>query len=385
MTKKEPVFSTPENAIAKPLSIAERRKLERERKKDAPPKIPTAVEHVMHEEDAKATEAIRGDLEDRVFQDPRFKRFFGNVPDHCIHALEPELVSTFLEKFSEEMDQHPDTRKQYEAIIENGDRGALEQKCARQIDDLKRQYFGELSIKTLWQYPEKRKKLQSFRAFVDGLKIFRRDHAKVKGAFKSPEQIGKISSYGADDLAVRSDRYVYGSFDQLRHYMTRGSDDDVYELEPSDADDHGEIVMQDVANISAREPDQPMRSYLANLFDYKNGKEILALYLASVFDTPQEASAFFDQNNSPHAAQRWDEGMVNYPAHVMIPYPEHPAPNFSNADYEQQTRALEEKRLPHIVEQMRALKQTMALEPPLSPEVRIRDQATIKRAPKTRE
>jgi hypothetical protein len=138
-----------------------------------------------------------------------------------------------------------------------------------------------------------------------------------------------------------------------------------------------EIVMQDIANVIARENHRPIAHYLNNLFNYHTGKKILAQYLALVFITPEEAVRFLSKNNSPRHAQRWDDDILS-PIPAEVPYIPKEDEEIAR---EKWMRAENDavRRAEEITAMMKQILEKTGIEPPLSLEVRIPDIAPITR------
>ena len=177
------------------------------------------------------------------------------------------------------------------------------------------------------------------------MKIVRSDKRDTD-TFESPRRHGNTSSIGPQDILVQADNYVYASFDQTPHYMARTSQNQ-REIDPNGIEDRTELVMQDIANLHARYSDGLAKAYLSNTFDLETGKDILAEYLAYVFESPEEAIKFISLNNHPRDTQRWDT-------------------------------LLDEPENERVISKMKELKKELGIEPPLSLEIRIRSFAKRK-------
>ena len=218
--------------------------------------------------------------------------------------------------------------------------------------------------------------LAAFETFVRDMEVVRSDKdAASIDVYRSPRETGQTASFGPQDILVQADRYVYASLDGMKHFMARAKNADV--LDASSFEDRAELVMQDIANLSARHPDQLVETYMNNVFDLKTGKEILSHYLALVFKSPDEARSFFDANNQPASAQRWDSDL-----HISMPIQEIPfLPSDTPETFMQKMNDTENaasERTREIVAMMKKIAAQTGFEPPLSLEVRIPDFAPKK-------
>ena len=287
-----------------------------------------------------------------------------------MEALRAELaVDPMLAKERELIAQDPELARAYREIVENENQDFLREKSAAQVKELEQHFFGPFSIFKIGERRRKKAKLEEFQRFVDGMTPVRADKNDFD-EFKSPEMSGLVSSYGAQDTLVRAERYVYGSFVEIGHFMSRGKNQ--RELDRADIEPRAQIVMNDVANVQARRKDGSfMKKYLTNVFDFENGRKVLALYLASVFDTPDQAVRMIGKCGVTEA-QRWDEL-------DLLSYSDPSFRSESAEDFKaQQKREAELSDL--FVGRMKDLLRETGLEPPLSLEIRVRDTARVKRS-----
>lgn len=264
----------------------------------------------------------------------------------------------------------PELAALYRDIIENGDLESLKTKSAAQVAELSQRYLGNFSLLKLPERLRKTNKLKLFSKFVNGLTPIRADSQSYDGEFKSPERTGNLYSYGPQDTVAHAEQFVYGSFAEFAHLMARNLPQ--YRLDQTDIAPRAQIIMNDVANVIARtEPGQSfMKKYLTNTFDWENGKKILALYLASVFDTPEQAQNMIDSaGGNPMAAQHWDEGN-------SLRYYDPELSSHSDEEYSRQ-RAKEIEQSEIFLERMRNILADTGIEPPLSIEIRVKDTAKI--------
>jgi len=216
----------------------------------------------------------------------RMEKVFAQTPDEQIDKARTALEAA------------PETAKAFSEMIEAHNQEALREKSQLQLDQLKQEFFGEATFweqKLPWKKKEraaelsqKENKLATFKAFVEGLKPVNKESVAEK-----PD------THTEDDL-VRADDYVAGSFvgpDKkgfgIDRFHTAGED----EIDPSVLDQSGQIVTNNVHFIANRVPAEKLaQTYLDNTFDYQTGQEILATYMASVFETPDEAANFLNDN-----------------------------------------------------------------------------------------
>ena len=276
---------------------------------------------------------------------------------------EDPLVKVELELIKND----PELESLYADIIEKGDQGRLVEKSAKQVADLSKRYMGKFSPFAFRERSKKIEKLKRFTEFIEGLSPVRSD-SRDFAEYKSPELVGSAASYGPQDVVSKSEQFVYGSFTDIGHMMSQGHDQ--RRLDQADIAPRAQIVMNDVANVLPRtKPDESfMKKYLANLFDYDNGKKILALYLASVFETPEQAKDMLASGGGrPIVAQRWDSlDLLQYRDRT----------HKANSQEEILSKQKEDEKLGKtFVERMKKLLEDTGIEPPLSLEVRVKDTA----------
>lgn len=297
----------------------------------------------------------------------RYARYLRETPDAVIgkHA---EHVRKFLDQVAEEFAHDPQTEERCSRILIEHDSIALRENGERQRNAIA-QYWQEQNGGDA----KAKARLAAFVVFTQCLQPVRADKPGLPYTqFESPRRVGAAASFGAQDTAVQADRYVYGSFDGIRHNMARGNS---YRLDEAAIADRAEIVMQDIANVIAREGAQPMKRYIDNLFDYRNGKQVLAYYLASVFESPKEAERFLERNNGMQQAQRWDEGFLS-PVMDEVHVQEGDDDATVRARW-QEAEMKSDRRKEEIERAMKDILAATGIEPPLSLEVRIPDTAPI--------
>lgn len=265
---------------------------------------------------------------------------------------------------------YPELQQLYTSIIEQGDSTALREKSRAQLANLEKMYYGKLSVFTLGDRLRKHNKIKSFGEFVDSLAVVRADkneHAE----YLSPEQTGTSASYGPQDVMVHAEQFVYASFTEIGHGMSQGKHQRKLDMQESSS--RAQIVMNDIANVVARTPggETFMKKYLANVFDFDTGKKILTTYLASVFDTPQQAIDMIGRaGGQPMVAQQWDKGLGR------LDYRDSTFQGNSSEEYHAQDARDAELGARFISRMQEILAQT-GIEPPLSIEVRIKDSAKV--------
>jgi len=291
--------------------------------------------------------------------------------------LEIGSIAKEMEKFKnddavraerEKIAKDPELNFLYHEIIEKGNFDLLREKSAEQLEELSKRYFGKFSIFKLGEHLRKKEKLKSFETFVDSLEPVRADKNNFP-EFKSPKESGKVASYGPQDIIVRSEEYVYGSFDKIGHSMSKGENQHV--LDEKEIVPRAQIIMNDIANVVARSSGESYaKKYLNNTFDYDSGKKILTLYLASVFDNPQQAEDVLSRaEGQAMTAQRWDsEGMLNYRDSTFA--------DMTPGAYQQQQKR-EEEMMQTFLGRMKSMLKDTGIEPPLSIEIRVKDSAKV--------
>ncbi len=266
--------------------------------------------------------------------------------------------------------EDPELKELYDAIIVRDDKERLKEKSFQQLADLTQRYFGTPSFSFAWikEYIQKRKKLERFEDYVASLTPVRSDREGFP-EFKSPEKVGFAKSFGPYDVLCHAERFVYASFAEIAHGMAQGRQ---WTLDVEDIAPRAHIVMNDIANVAGRcteEEPSCMKRYIHNMFDFEHGKKILAVYFASIFDTPEQAQSVMTSGyGGGQAAQRWDsiDGAICYVDRNYTPR--------STEDFQEQKR--KEQELSKVFyERMVALFHETGIEPPLSIEIRIKDSA----------
>lgn len=196
------------------------------------------------------------------------------------------------------LEANPDTAASFKDMIEAHNQEALRAKSQIQLDQLTKAYFGRSSFweQTLpWkkkgraqELAGKESKLAAFKEFVGALKPVNK-----KAVAEKPDT-------AVEDKLVKTDDYLAGSFvgpdNQafgVDRFHTAGTDG----LDTSTLEQSGQIVTNNIHFIANRVPAEKIaETYLNNTFDYQTGQEILAVYMASVFASPEEASNFLNDN-----------------------------------------------------------------------------------------
>jgi hypothetical protein len=277
----------------------------------------------------------------------------------------------FTDKEIERMENNPEVQRLYKEIFENGNVEALRKKSERQLRELTDQFFQEAPFYNLSARRRKKKKLKVFEDFVSGLMPVRADKNQF-AEYLSPDQTGEVQSYGVYDELVHAEEFVYGSFAEIGHLMSQGPNQ--RELDKSDFGDRAQIVMNDISNTAARVGPEGsyMEKYIANTFDFQQGEKILAVYLASVFDTPEQAQDMLSRaGGNPDVAQNWDriDNRLHYRDESF-------EGDSTEAYQEQDGRDQELSKV--FVERMKRMLADTGIEPPLSLEIRIKGHAKAK-------
>jgi len=290
-----------------------------------------------------------------------------DIPAEIVGRIEGDEQ---LRTAAAELAADPELAESYRSILIEGDAGVLREHSQAQLAKVMDQYFAGVKAWNFLEFRQRRKKLEAFRSFFGQAAPVRGDKPDLSfHKFVSPRQTKKAASFGQQDVIVQADNYVYGSLDQVPHYMTAHSGNN-YRLQDADAVARGELVMQDVANIAARHPKELVRNYLNNTFDYQTGKEILAAYLAKIFDSPRQAADFLSRNSSPDQAQNWDRGAMYFSPDLL---PE----SLTAAQTLPALQKKAEAKTAAVSQAMAEMYEATGIEPPLSLEVRIRDEAEI--------
>lgn len=278
---------------------------------------------------------------------------------------EDELIKTEMSL----IDGDPELKELYTALIENFDFDRLREKSNIQLKALHQKYFAGISFFNFKERQKRREKLEAFEALIESLHPIRSDEAHYE-EFLSPTLTGYASSYGQSDTMVRAEHFVYGSFSEIGHNMTRGQHGQ--RLDPKDIAPRAQIVMNDIINVRPRvkEGESFMKKYLTNMFDYETGKKILAIYLALVFDQPEQAREVLrTAAGELETAQRWDQlDRLRYVDQSVTP---------SLPEEYIQLREKNEALTKAFTARMKALLAEFGLEPPLSLEIRVKDKARI--------
>ncbi len=299
---------------------------------------------------------------------PSNKRIIGKNEDLSAVLKKFENDPVVLEELKK-IEGTPELKRLYESIILNEDFAELRLKSNKQLEELERIYFGKFSVLGFRERMRKKSKLVLFQTMIDGLKIVRSDSGKFD-KFKAPSKTGSVASYGPADVIAKSEDFVYASFSEIGHHMSQGANS--VEIEKSGLTSSAQIIMNDVANVQARcQRGEPfIEKYLTNLFDFENGLKILAIYLAIIFDNPDEAKAMLSQSGGhPFHAQRWDE-------EGKPPYRSTREVGSREEFLHKQEEDLRKRDL--FILRMKEILRTTGIEPPLSIEVRILGEALKK-------
>lgn len=238
-----------------------------------------------------------------------------------------------------------------------------------------------------------KRKRTDFKVFTSSLQPVRRDsNFTIEGEFRSPFSLGLQNGTGGYDTPVLASHYVYGTFDEVSHPMgsklpnvdERAQDKGYYYLDKEDIKERAEIVMMDIADVQVctnKLGKSAILTYLDNLFDYEGGKEVLALYLAYVFEDLAEAQKFLSENCTRYTAESWYKGYgpnrfgthpLDYDDGSQFKYIDAEG---KRVEFAQDTTG----RLKRIQKRMREVFDATGILPPLELEIRVRDYAKIKR------
>ncbi len=275
-----------------------------------------------------------------------------------------------------ELASDPSLRKLYRTTFIEKDYSALREKSTEQVKAMKHYYLSEASVQL--SHEKAKQKAATFLQFVENLDPIRQDTDLSITEFKSPRALGLGRGDGGYDTIVQGGDYVYGSFDGLCHEMAAQSRNqpNVAAMSPEEARakgtrrldqaalmNHAEIAMMDVADllITAKHQNQDLLSlYVSNLHTYAEGKELLVYYLASVFESPEEATALIN-NSGRYFVEEWDREVKDQSgAHFSVP-----------------KEFIESGRIFAIQDRMRKIFARTRMVPPLQLEVRIRDSAQV--------
>lgn len=297
------------------------------------------------------------ELLDHFRSDPNLAPFINKLSPGAYNLIAEQLSKqgsageVILTSVSDELRQHTEIARFCQEVFVNGDQTLLKTKSQAQLRKLTADYFSGISLFNIRERNQRRQKLESFRKFVYEQKVVRNEYQQHLSEMKSPRESGIATSFGTPDIVVQGDTYVYASFDKIPHNMSRGAN---YELDKPEALIRGELVMQDIANL-VHGYEHLLQRYIENIFDYQQGQEILALYLAMVFDNPTQAEEFIAHNNHPKFAQNWDrEGMQSRTSLYI------------------KDKELAEQEAELLRSRMKQMRDIYGLEPPLSLEVRVR-------------
>jgi len=216
--------------------------------------------------------------------------------------LEPASDEHF-EKALQGLRQDLGLRRAYQDILVKNNREILENKSQDQLEKLTQDYFGQT---TFWEraLPWKKKRVEQERQQKEArLDTFRKYISELKGVISSPNNEAALS----DQERQISNEAAFTNVSLLdqRQNLLSGS----RLFEPSDTKikksalkDSGQIVMNDLDHMAKRTvPERTLPSFINNVFDWETGQEILAVYLASVFDNPEEATRFLNDPYNKNA------------------------------------------------------------------------------------
>ncbi|MBP9763330.1 MAG: hypothetical protein KBD10_01110 [Candidatus Pacebacteria bacterium] len=245
-----------------------------------------------------------------------FSKYLDGVNENLISGRlaekngEESFKKYYVEKLERELSEDPELEALYDTCIKGENIELLRKKSERQLQELENVYVDNPSLFELGNFVERQNKLMDFIRAIDKFSVVLSTTESDRKEFTAPRQRGESKSFGFQDAIIHADKYVYASFAEIPHYMTGPLDSHHTKLNmDKETQLRSHMVFQDYANIIARSENHPTREYLNNMFDYDTGKRILATYLASVFDSVDEAVEFIKRNNDPYHAQRWDEAL----------------------------------------------------------------------------
>lgn len=296
-------------------------------------------------------ETTAQELQESLFSDPKYSVFLQSISPDMLAGPSVERIRKDLDAALEGLEKDDETKSLHEAILVRKDFSVLKEKSEKQRQALYDYYMSLAGMSE--------EKLKTFEDFVDVMTPVRADDKAANySEFLSPAKTGNICSFGAFDATVRASEYVYASYAAIPHYMVRRGLQN-YEIDEDDIADRTQMVMMDIADIDTRHQDHPeeiMRIYLNNMFSYREGKGILALYLACVFDSPGQAQEFIKANGIRPVAPNWDKKWIDPNRGHDEPMP-------------QRTRKM--------IERMKDINNRFGIEPPLELELRILGSAKI--------
>jgi hypothetical protein len=345
--------------------------------------------------------------------------------DTTVRQKDDQHQDSFAKMVCAELNNNPELRTLYRETFLEGRQERLNTKTKKQIETLKVLFFKRLEADKL-EYVRERifgKRLKSFQKFVEEMIPIRNDsNPEIKEEFKSPRLLAEEGHNhliergdGFYDSPVQGGRYIYASFREICHPMAAGDivtakDEDRVEidrelgikdrndirtrkykdftpeikqrysarfLDDRDFQGRAEIVMMDIADVQVvignmekhgiRKVPCMMKCYLDNTFDYQGGKKLLAVYLASVFDSVEEAQSFFLENVGRELAESWYKPLgIEEEFSRMKPTP---------MKNETTNHALQRLRTEH--QRMVDIFNETGIMPPLELEIRIPDRAKI--------
>lgn len=135
-----------------------------------------------------------------------------------------------------------------------------------------------------------------------------KDFDPAKGEFFSSDTKGCPNGVGGGyDTTVLAHRYTYASFDKISHPQAIGATQ-VSVIDDENLQGRADVLTMDVADlfITAKKFNRSnIELLMKNMFDFEGGKKILALYLAFIFRTVEEAKEFLQNNCGRMKADSW--------------------------------------------------------------------------------
>lgn len=201
------------------------------------------------------------------------------------------VTESEVQKMITELDERPRVREIYEAVV-NNDLEALAKKSHEQLQELTKAYYGEASLAERilpWKKKAREQtifdqetKLEQFQKFVNSLEV---------------QGTEVTSDRGAETEASGAQNFVYGRLTSGENAVAadnlHAGTDQSYDNELLKRS--AQLITNDFHHLARRTtPDKTIEAYTKNVFDYQTGQEILAVYLASIFESPDEAVHFLN-------------------------------------------------------------------------------------------
>lgn len=235
--------------------------------------------------------------------------------------LSEPVSDEHIEKALEHMRSDLGLRRAYQDILVKNNQEALEEKSEAQLKQLQEMYFGDLSFweKTLpWkrqqaekERQEKEERLKQFKQYLENCQAVLGKENPDMSMSDQESQISNEPAYSNLVLLDQSKAPISG---------TRFYEPSETKIKKSELRETGQVIMNDLDHMAKRtSPDRTLGGYLNNVFDWENGQEIIATYLASVFESPEEAARFLNDpynKNTTGWSFRLKPTKYETPAHI---------------------------------------------------------------------